>query len=291
MPGEEAITLNELMNRADSALLQVPQNPDMLAYYHETIERVNTSEFVSTCVTCPEGIAAITSYEFLVNGSSTFSDLRGNINYGNNVRATFRIGEGCEDVELSLVSYEASSYEFNPATASKQVAYDQQTGFFDAGGEYILEVDVPSCFFEIDFVKGPVIDQLELDGSDNFYSAQNRLISSDNGDEDASECGLDNMQVSSLEAEVSLGELGGDDDDLLKSEVLKGFSLLSGGGDVLASTTATSTPENPEGNATSTDPGNSTSTPSLVLEDLLVNSTSTPNSTSTIEQEEGGAKI
>jgi hypothetical protein len=41
-------------------------------------------------------------------------------------------------------------------------------------------VQVPNCYFQIDFVCGPVIDRLGPVGSNIFYTPQGRLISADN---------------------------------------------------------------------------------------------------------------
>jgi hypothetical protein len=47
---------------------------------------------------------------------------------------------------------------------------------------------VPSCAFDIAFVKGAVIEKLGPAGSDNFYSPQGRLIDGDSGDEGVKVC-------------------------------------------------------------------------------------------------------
>jgi hypothetical protein len=44
-----------------------------------------------------------------------------------------------------------------------------------------MTVVVPRCYFQIDFVCGSVIDHFGPAGSNIFYSAEDRLISADNG--------------------------------------------------------------------------------------------------------------
>ncbi len=64
--------------------------------------------------------------------------------------------------------------------ASQQVVIDADSGTFGPGS-YTLDVVIPHSYYQIDFVVGNVINQLGPAGSNIFYSAQNRLISSDNG--------------------------------------------------------------------------------------------------------------
>ncbi|MBI3589667.1 MAG: hypothetical protein HY093_04650 [Candidatus Liptonbacteria bacterium] len=47
--GGDSTTLSQLAAQADAALLADPQVSDTLAYYHNLIEEINTSETVSTC--------------------------------------------------------------------------------------------------------------------------------------------------------------------------------------------------------------------------------------------------
>ena len=60
-----------------------------------------------------------------------------------------------------------------------QKVYEAQTGYF-LPGTHSMTVKIPSNYFQIDFVCGPVIDQARPAGSNIFYTPQGRLISADN---------------------------------------------------------------------------------------------------------------
>lgn len=95
------------------------------------------------------------------DGNETFLDLgtswdTGMLEEGDRLRVRFQIAPGCEDVELSLASYEAPAATFE----LPQTLFDSDTGVFDAG-VHTLEIDVPDCFFQVDFVRGPVIEDLD----------------------------------------------------------------------------------------------------------------------------------
>lgn len=277
VPGDPSMTLAQLMAEADSALAENPSNPITLSFYHSYIEEIiGVYEQVSTCVTCPLGLEMIESYSFIVNSSTTVGDLRGNVNAGDHVRVDFRLAEGCEDTQLSLVTYEAPSDVFDPETAGQQTVFDSQSGVFNSGESY-MEVDVPACFFQIDFVKGPIITTLGPAGSDNFYSAQGRLISADNGDPEAAECqnlnivaGLSLPMVSTQMEPENENEEGGDKKDLsleeLGGSLLETLNTLVVGGEeeVLDSTSTEDLMEDAEGEQ-GTD--NATSSEGLVVEE------------------------
>ncbi len=93
--------------------------------------------------------------------------------------ASFTVPASCS-VEVSLVSYQAPSSSFDAKTASQQTVFDSKDATFSAGA-HSLAVDVPPCYFQVDFVRGAVIQHLGPDGSNNFYGAQGRLISAANG--------------------------------------------------------------------------------------------------------------
>lgn len=75
---------------------------------------------------------------------------------------TFDIAPGCKDVRVSLASYKALSATF----ALPQTLFDSDTGLFSAGGPYTLHADVPDCYYQVDLVRGPVIETLT---STNLY--------------------------------------------------------------------------------------------------------------------------
>lgn len=103
---------------------------------------------------------------------------------GGQATVSFTMGAGCTGRQLSLVSYTAPSDTFSRDNASQQRIFQAETGTFgDQTGShtYVLQVNVPSCFFQIDFVSGSPITQLGPAGSNNFYSDQDRLLAGVNG--------------------------------------------------------------------------------------------------------------
>lgn len=91
----------------------------------------------------------------------------------------FSVASGC-DVQLSLVSYTAPSGTYSDATASQQVLFHATTDTFSSGS-HTLSVQVPSCFFQLDFVYGTPIEHLGPAGSSNFYGQQGRLLHGEMG--------------------------------------------------------------------------------------------------------------
>ncbi|MEA3137784.1 MAG: hypothetical protein QOC71_2065, partial [Thermoplasmata archaeon] len=129
---------------------------------------------------CPTGDARLASHSFMVDGAGPYPNLDGHVQPGDVVDVDFTIAAGCNDIELSLVSYEAPSATFSRETADQQILFDWETGLFDAG-HHAMRVDVPGCFFQVDFVFGPVIEHLGPADSHNFYGDQGRLIEGENG--------------------------------------------------------------------------------------------------------------
>ena len=132
---------------------------------------------INTCACNLTGISYTVSGP---NGQNpaTFSDLRGNTQQGDHVSVTFTIPAGAYD-QVSLVSYNAPEWFFSSADASLQTVYQAVSGIYGPG-THTITVTLPNNFYQVDFVCGTVITQLGLDSND-FYSAQNRLISADNG--------------------------------------------------------------------------------------------------------------
>ena len=116
--------------------------------------------------------------------TKTVSDLSGNTQQGEMVCVTFTVSPGMSD-QLTLVSYTAPGSSFQDSTAYLQNIYDEATGIFSAG-THTLCVCIPNCYYQVDFVCGPAIDQLEPQGCgpDSYnitYHAEGRYIDSDNG--------------------------------------------------------------------------------------------------------------
>ncbi len=120
----------------------------------------------------------VTGVSYLINSTTTVSDLRGHTNQGDLVQVVFTI-TGDDPIQLSLVSYTAPDSSFVAGHASQQEIFDLDTGFF-APGTYTMAVTDPDSYYQVDFIVGPAIDQLGPAGSNIFYSAQGRLISADN---------------------------------------------------------------------------------------------------------------
>jgi hypothetical protein len=128
---------------------------------------------------CPANAAdRIVKYSWTINGVSGFKSLAGNVKPGDTVTVNFTIAAGCEEKVYSLASYTAPSATFSPSTADQQVLFDSWSGKFGAG-DHKMTVKIPGCFYQVDFVRGGVLEKLGPEGSKNFYG--DRLIEADNG--------------------------------------------------------------------------------------------------------------
>lgn len=116
---------------------------------------------------------------YVINGTKTVTDLRGNVDQGDVVTVYFTLPAGVTET-FSLVSYTAPDPYFDATRASLQQVFQADSGTFTGPGTFSLTVQVPNCYFQIDFVCGPVIDRLGPAGSNIFYTPQGRLISADN---------------------------------------------------------------------------------------------------------------
>lgn len=114
--------------------------------------------------TCPSGMAILKDH----------NDIRINIK-DMKASVSFTIVPGCEEVVLSLVSYKAPSATFSRESASQQKLHDFETRSLSSG-QHKMTVDIPDCYYQVDFVFGHPIQQLGPANSNNFYSDQGRLI-------------------------------------------------------------------------------------------------------------------
>jgi|GEM_PF-6702647 len=127
-------------------------------------------------VECPwDNGADITNVQYIVDGT-TYSTLEGHTHAGATVKVTFTIAEGCEDDTFSLATYKAPSATYVAGEAPQQVLFDSKTGSFDAGA-HSLTLTLPSCYYQVDFVRGAVIEHLTADA----YANAGHLIDHDNG--------------------------------------------------------------------------------------------------------------
>ena len=99
---------------------------------------------------------------------------------GATASVNFTVAAGCQNIELSLVSYKAPSATFDEQTADQQQLFDSKTQTYSAG-QYSLTVAFPGCYFQVDFVYGTPITKLGPAGTNNFYGKQGRLIAASNG--------------------------------------------------------------------------------------------------------------
>ena len=95
---------------------------------------------------------------------------------GSTAAVEFQVAEGCT-VELSLVSYEAPGPDFDPSLADQQRLFAAETDVYGPG-EHLVEVPLPSCFWQVDFVAGTPIKDLS---PTNLYGR--RLIAGRSGGE------------------------------------------------------------------------------------------------------------
>ncbi len=107
-------------------------------------------------------------------------DLRGNTNQGDEVTVNFTLTNATgANALLTLVSYTAPGSTFVAKDAYKQEIFDTDSRTFGSG-TYSMTVQNPNAFYQIDFVWGLAIDRFGPEGSNVFYTPQNRLISADN---------------------------------------------------------------------------------------------------------------
>ena len=124
-------------------------------------------------------LSHLTNVSYVINGTTTVTNLSGNVNQGDTVKVNFTITAGAAAHQYSLVSYTAPSPVFIASEASQQQVFHSATGVFGPGS-YSMTVVVPNCNFQVEFVCGAVLAQLGPEGSNIFYTAQGRLISADN---------------------------------------------------------------------------------------------------------------
>ena len=129
---------------------------------------------------------AITNISYTINGTKTVTTLTGNVKEGDTVKVNFTVKAG-KTVELSLVSYKATTSFADNSSLQYQKLYQVATGTFGAG-THSLTVKVPKCYFQLDFVGGKAIDPFGPVGSNVLYSAQGRLIAFVNGGTQSCDC-------------------------------------------------------------------------------------------------------
>jgi hypothetical protein len=136
----------------------------------------------------PTGPLPTVTYTVTTPGSkpTTVSDLRGHTHPGDMVTVTFTVPAGVDNYQLSLVSYTATGSSFTDSNAAQQRIFDEATGVFAPGKTYSLTVQIPTGYYQIDFVRGPAISQFLRpdagpDKGNITYHGQDRFITGDNG--------------------------------------------------------------------------------------------------------------
>ena len=136
---------------------------------------------MAPCLASPADLLKdVTSY--VINGKTVAPPFGNQVHQTDHVIVNFTIAGVCSAIKLSLVSYKAVDAFFTPQNAISQTVFVSDTGTFGPGA-HSLAVDIPSCYYQVDFVTGGVIDHL---GPGNFYSSYgspptNHLIDSANG--------------------------------------------------------------------------------------------------------------
>ena len=128
---------------------------------------------------CQTIAQSLQAYSFSVNGGPAVQDLENNVHQGDHVVVTYTTTGECSTQAFSLVSYTAPTAEFSTSNANQQKVYKFDTAT-TGSGTHTLAVDVPGCFFQVDFVKGAPIFDLGANPNE-YYSAQGRLVDAENG--------------------------------------------------------------------------------------------------------------
>ncbi len=116
---------------------------------------------------CPEHSLTVAQYHYIVNNVS-YNQLAGHVNAGDQVTVDFILA-GCGLKTLSFVSYNAPA-NFSLPT---QTLFISDTQTYEAG-ENTLNITIPPCYYQVDFVYGTVISN--FNPPQVTYGAQNRYI-------------------------------------------------------------------------------------------------------------------
>jgi hypothetical protein len=131
--------------------------------------------------------AAVSKITYNVNGGAAVSTMDGNVHQGDTVTVNFTVAAG-KTVTVSFVSYKAPEPVSTAENLQYQELYQAKSGTFGAG-TYSLTVEVPDCYFQLDFVGGLPIDPFGPAGSDILYARQGRRIAFVNGGDEPCDCG------------------------------------------------------------------------------------------------------
>ena len=131
-----------------------------------------------------------TSFVFKVGSgwsATSASTLSGHTSQGQTVSVALPSGSS---PVYTLVVYTAPSPSFSDSNAYRQTIFQVSSGSYSTAPNHTLSVTIPNCYYQIDFVCGQAIGQLEPNQNNNaygpdsaeiLYTPQGRLISADNG--------------------------------------------------------------------------------------------------------------
>lgn len=89
-------------------------------------------------------------------GTRTFGDMTGRVLQNDLLEVRFTLAADCVDFEVSFAAYKTIEPYWNAATADQQRLHDSSTGLFTGTGPHTLKVHAAECYFQVDFVAGPV---------------------------------------------------------------------------------------------------------------------------------------
>jgi hypothetical protein len=108
---------------------------------------------------------AISDFHYEVGGNTV---TLANVHAGDAVSVVFTLNDGCSARQLSFASYNTTS---NPSDLDAQTLFDSDTGTFGMG-THTLTVTVPPCYYQLDFVWGPVIEHFDTAHGVTYHGRQ-----------------------------------------------------------------------------------------------------------------------
>jgi hypothetical protein len=137
---------------------------------------------------CEVSLVPLTNIRYIVMGqtftptSSTLSSvLRQAVQQGKPLKVCFTVPASAGYKTYSLVSYKAPYAVYSRQDAHLQTLFDYKSKVVGPdGGDFCLEINLPDCYFQVDFVRGCIIEKLGPANTNNFYGDQGRLIAAAN---------------------------------------------------------------------------------------------------------------
>jgi hypothetical protein len=107
-------------------------------------------------------LPTLTAYHYVI-GNVTYAHIPADLEAGTTVSVIFTL-EGCNERVLSFVSYHTTA-DFN---LPEQTVFDAETGTFGEG-TWAMDIEVPPCYYQIDFVYGAVIVVFNPDAGITYH--------------------------------------------------------------------------------------------------------------------------